>query len=168
MPIETQVQVKICPICKNRNPAQEMMCSGCFGDLSAVKPSSIVKNIPEPVVKKVLPSVADDKIVSLSLILEDEEFVINEETVIGREFFFKNSSKSIKTKVPTTVSRKHAKIVFINGEWAIEDIGSINNTWLNDIKIEVKKPCKISNGDTISLSEDIDLIVKIKKRVTSD
>lgn len=44
------------------------------------------------------------------------------------------------------ISRKHAKIIYANGEFYIEDLNSSNGTYINGVKIT--NPVKINNYDT--------------------
>ncbi|HUU39941.1 MAG TPA: FHA domain-containing protein [Desulfatiglandales bacterium] len=46
----------------------------------------------------------------------------------------------------TGVSRKHARIFFSNEEYYIEDLGSTNSTYVNDVKI---KKCVLRKDDQI-------------------
>ncbi|HDN97655.1 MAG TPA: FHA domain-containing protein [bacterium] len=54
----------------------------------------------------------------------------------------------------TKVSRRHAKITFKNGKYYIQDIGtkgvgSKYGTYVNEVKLEVKKEYPLSPGDRI-------------------
>lgn len=46
-----------------------------------------------------------------------------------------------------TVSGRHAAIVYRDGRWWIEDLGSTNGTWVNDQK--VVRPQPLSHGDLL-------------------
>ena len=65
-----------------------------------------------------------------------------EEILIGR-----SSDCKIQLLVDG-VSRKHARIFFNNEEYFIEDLGSTNNTYVNDIKI---KKCVLRKDDQINI-----------------
>lgn len=47
------------------------------------------------------------------------------------------------------ISRQHAKITFLNGEFFIEDLNSSNGTYINEVKIT--KSTKINNYDTFKI-----------------
>ncbi len=49
------------------------------------------------------------------------------------------------------VSGKHARLEKRDGAWAVTDVGSTNGTYLNDKKIEAKKPHALKSGDRMSL-----------------
>jgi type VI secretion system FHA domain protein len=49
------------------------------------------------------------------------------------------------------VSGKHAKLEKRDGLWHVTDVGSTNGTYLNDKKIDAKKPYGLKSGDRMSL-----------------
>jgi len=49
-----------------------------------------------------------------------------------------------------TVSRKHARVFFRNEEYCLEDLGSINGTYVNGIKVV---RCVLRNNDQIDIGE---------------
>jgi type VI secretion system FHA domain protein len=49
------------------------------------------------------------------------------------------------------VSGKHARLEKRDGVWHLTDVGSTNGTYLNDKKIEARKPFGLKNGDRMSL-----------------
>ena len=49
------------------------------------------------------------------------------------------------------VGRRHARITVSNGQYMIEDLSSINFTFVNKLKIPPKTPTPIKNGDEIRL-----------------
>jgi pSer/pThr/pTyr-binding forkhead associated (FHA) protein len=49
------------------------------------------------------------------------------------------------------VSRRHAKIVFRSDELTIEDIGSVNGTFLNGHRIVPYQSVPLSSGDVVQL-----------------
>jgi predicted component of type VI protein secretion system len=49
------------------------------------------------------------------------------------------------------VSGKHARLDKRDGAWQLTDVGSTNGTYLNDKKVEAKKPYGIKGGDRLSL-----------------
>ena len=65
------------------------------------------------------------------------------EITIGREI-----GNSIAPVAAEGLSRRHAKIVSMDGKWTIEDLGSTNGTFVNGKKID--SPAEIKPGDKIS------------------
>jgi pSer/pThr/pTyr-binding forkhead associated (FHA) protein len=73
---------------------------------------------------------------------EDNEVIElkEREIIIGR-------SSACRLRLPSkNVSRKHARIFFHNDEYYIEDLGSTNGTYVNDIRV-VK--CALRKNDLI-------------------
>ena len=49
------------------------------------------------------------------------------------------------------VSRKHATIEFVSGEFTVHDAGTVNGTWLNDKRLPSKaQPIPLHIGDTVA------------------
>jgi pSer/pThr/pTyr-binding forkhead associated (FHA) protein len=67
--------------------------------------------------------------------------------VLGR-----NGESSEFFKESKTVSRSHARVVYKDGTWGIEDIGSTNGTWLNGRRMENDRLYALRKGDTLMLS----------------
>ena len=53
-----------------------------------------------------------------------------------------------------SVGRKHAKILFLEGKFYIEDLDSKNHTYINGMKINSGHPVEMKNGDRICLSNE--------------
>jgi pSer/pThr/pTyr-binding forkhead associated (FHA) protein len=51
-----------------------------------------------------------------------------------------------------TVSRTHARICLADGAWRVEDLGSLNGTWVNGARIEPGQAHPLAAGDTLALS----------------
>jgi pSer/pThr/pTyr-binding forkhead associated (FHA) protein len=60
-----------------------------------------------------------------------------------------------------TVSRYHAEIVLINGEYFLRDLNSSSGTFLNDRRIA--HPVALKSGDRITMA-DIDLIFMLDEK----
>lgn len=50
-----------------------------------------------------------------------------------------------------TVSRKHAEFIGDNGEYAVRDVGSLNGTYLNRVRIDEVAPLR--NGDEVQIGK---------------
>ncbi|HQR43856.1 MAG TPA: FHA domain-containing protein, partial [Gemmatales bacterium] len=53
----------------------------------------------------------------------------------------------------SAVSREHARIVWRNGKYILEDLKSRNLTLLNDTKVEADKPMPLGPGDKIKICD---------------
>ena len=62
------------------------------------------------------------------------------ENIIGR------SSRTVELS-DGTISRSHAKLTLVRGRWQLEDLGSVNGTFLNGVR--VGKSCWLNRGDQI-------------------
>ena len=69
--------------------------------------------------------------------------VTTQRTAIGRE----RVPGGIVLHDPN-VSRRHAEIVYDNGEWVIHDLNSTNGTLVNDIDVEA---CSLRDGDIVTI-----------------
>jgi hypothetical protein len=76
-----------------------------------------------------------------------------DEILIGRE---PNSTLQIDSP---GVSRKHARLIFQNNQYLLEDLGSSNGTFVNGERIS--KSWSLKNGDIISLGRMIQLEYRI-------
>src|SRR5688572_33435038 len=76
------------------------------------------------------------------------EFVFKGEVVtLGRT----SGNDVILPDTDKRVSGKHARLERRDGVWHLTDVGSTNGTYLNDKKIEAKKPFGLKSGDRMSL-----------------
>jgi len=53
------------------------------------------------------------------------------------------------------LSRLHARVISVNGEWMLTDQGSTNGTFVNDVRIE--KHSQLSDGDRVVLGGSVSL-----------
>ncbi|MCU0519769.1 MAG: FHA domain-containing protein [Anaerolineae bacterium] len=49
------------------------------------------------------------------------------------------------------VSRKHARLAVQGGQFAIEDLGSVNGTFVNGVRLAFGEKCLLSNSDQIKI-----------------
>ncbi len=54
-----------------------------------------------------------------------------------------------------TVSRRHARLWFQNGNWFLEDVGSANGTLVNNNRIYRDQPIVLNDGDVISFGDEV-------------
>jgi len=81
-----------------------------------------------------------------------EIFKVKGKTTIGRE------RDNDIVLIDPRISRYHSQITRENGEWVIEDLGSSNQTYLNDLPIT--EPTPLQPGDRIGLGE-LELTISI-------
>jgi pSer/pThr/pTyr-binding forkhead associated (FHA) protein len=84
------------------------------------------------------------------------ELTLENGTTLGRrgdtEEFFKDAM---------TVSRAHARICLKDGVWRIEDLGSLNGTWVNGKRIEPGQTHPLAAGDVLALSLACEMRVSV-------
>jgi hypothetical protein len=51
------------------------------------------------------------------------------------------------------VSRLHAKILYVDSQFYLKDMGSINGTWLNQLRLEAYQIVPLDHGDKIRLGQ---------------
>jgi pSer/pThr/pTyr-binding forkhead associated (FHA) protein len=147
--------IKLCPACKEENPVSEVICRVCMTNLASVSPTPPPS--AQPAAEKSLdvsvPRNSDTtefsppEALTLARLSDGLTISIRSGCILGRtgetSEFFKESK---------TVSRRHARVVYKDGTWNVEDIGSTNGTWLNGRRIENDLPHALKKGDTLTLS----------------
>jgi phage tail-like protein len=76
--------------------------------------------------------------------LERDQFTVSRAAV----FLGRAASNDIPLN-QVQISRRHMRIFWQDGSFWIEDLGSANGVWLNDMRIEPHIPRKVSPGDQI-------------------
>jgi pSer/pThr/pTyr-binding forkhead associated (FHA) protein len=59
------------------------------------------------------------------------------------------------------VSRRHARLIFRDGRWHVEDLDSTNGTFINGVKVTPHQLSVLSDGDVIRCGQ-IELTLKIE------
>jgi len=130
---------KICKACGQENGLDEFACIYCDGMLfDECKEESTQTKLK---------------------LLVDEDFPISIESgdIVGRE-----ATGAKLLALMTTISRRHAKFLFVNGKWYIEDLDSSNGTYLGSVEHRVHKRTEIKDKDTIFLSRSVEIKIEIK------
>ncbi len=79
------------------------------------------------------------------------EYALSEKTVvIGREAINDIMFQELE------ISRRHASITFVNGQYTIEDLASTNGTFVNGRRIS--SPVVLGDGDVLDLGDTVSLI----------
>jgi EmrB/QacA subfamily drug resistance transporter len=76
-------------------------------------------------------------------------FVLAEDTVLGRD----EQADVVLGDASGQISRRHARITFVDGSAALEDLGSTNGTFVNGARVEGLQ--RLSTGDEIRLGASV-------------
>jgi len=60
------------------------------------------------------------------------------------------------------ISRRHARLHYLNGNYLLEDLESLNGTYLNERKLRPYLPEVLHNGDQVRLG-DVSLVVSLEE-----
>jgi serine/threonine protein kinase len=129
-----------CFRCGSSNPSSRLYCTTCGDDLSnrrATKDVYLVNGCPV--------------LASLSM---------QSGPMAGRTYRFHQDISTVGRTTGNdlvvsgrTVSRRHARLWFDNGNWYVEDVGSANGTFVNNVRIY--QPHQLRDGDLISFGEEV-------------
>ena len=142
--------MKLCPACGEQNPATEVICRVCMANLSSVAPAppfSAPAREPGAETNSDETMISRPDALTLSLPSGGGTVSVRSGQVLGRQGDAGDAFEKFRT-----VSRRHARVTFVNGAWNIEDLGSTNGTWVNGRRIEPKERCPLSAGDAVALS----------------
>jgi pSer/pThr/pTyr-binding forkhead associated (FHA) protein len=154
-----------CPNCQHWNEPGSRFCEECGFELSvtataeaaqvSVKPGNVPESsstIPDPSPQSLIPpdSPPAAPYTGARIVLDatGSIFKLGDATVIGRE----DPSLQIDFEgYPNGkyISHRHAQIVMIDGKYYIEDLGSSNHTWVNEIKLASGQSEPLKDGDKI-------------------
>ncbi len=149
-----------CPSCGAANPAGESFCSNCGANLTAAPPVMPATPGPAPAPVNSIPATAAPPVgLHARIVVESDNttFDISDKTevLIGREDAVSNIFPDIDLTPHNGeeggVGRRHARILYTNGQYMIEDLNSINFTFVNKQKIAPKTPTLLRDGDEIRL-----------------
>ncbi len=147
-----------CPNCNSPNPPGESFCSNCGAPLNAPAPAQpVVAAAPAASAAAAFAPAAPR--VRAKVVVESDNAVIDlpekDEALIGREDAVSNIFPDIDLTPHNGeeggVGRRHARIIYSGNQYMIEDLNSINFTFLNKQKLTPKTPTPLKDGDEIRL-----------------
>lgn len=151
---------KTCPVCQFENPPDAAQCQRC----SALLPASTTLPIPDlaagplAVTRPYTGQPPVSQTIGLHIVGEVLPIVIKDkvEITLGRGAF---------NEVPPTVdltrynahvlgvSRRHAVIRYVGSGFTIEDLNSVNGTWVNENKLTPNQAQPLRHGDQVRLGQ---------------
>lgn len=155
-----------CPSCQKKHPPNTLFCDECGAYLAAeadkrTDPLAVseVDWMEEQDIAAAPPSPSPDKSTALKLTIRDSgrlvEFPLTKEINIGRldaaSATFPDVDLTVDGGLEKGVSRRHARITRQGEELFIEDLGSVNGTFLNGKRLTPYLPHPLQSGDEIRL-----------------
>ena len=133
--------IKLCPNCNQRNNAELRECAKCGTSLTMTEPMDA-------------PALSPPK---LSIHHHALYVPLQIELIIGRadrETGWLPDIDLTQYGASSTngVSRRHVRLIW-NGEWQIEDLGSMNGTYLNHRRLKPGEPLPLLSGSVIQIGK---------------
>jgi len=156
--------VKKCPACHKENQLEAAFCAFCAAPLLTMLPARTTEPVPD-VPLKIQPP---EHIVQLTKLYSDIIVLVvlgQEQPILikggGKTTLGRYSPGEVIPSVDLTpynanllgISRQHATISRSESGYVLEDIGSTNGTWLNEVKLPPNKPSTLQSGDLIRLGQ---------------
>lgn len=136
---QPQTVMLTCFRCGATNPSNRLYCTTCGYDLSD-KPSDLYLGPNgRPVLARL--TIQNGQLVGRSYLFHQVM------TTVGRT----NGNDLIISG--RTVSRRHARLWFDNGQWFLQDLGSANGTMVNNMRIF--QPVALKDGDIINFGDEV-------------
>lgn len=74
--------------------------------------------------------------------------------------FGRSQGNDVLLRDDVTISRQHARLTFISGQWVIEDLNSFNGVYVN--RTRVRRPLALSPGDRVRMG-DVEMIFELSQ-----
>ena len=156
---------KFCPVCKNKNEQEAVICKHCGAPLKYHKPSTGTVKVDEsqtddsklPEELQIDEAIIPNNGIAVyfagttkpNVILTDKEFIIGRKVVATSEVLLDLSEFD---GFRLGLSRRHAMIRQANSGYEIIDLSSTNGTWLNDERLVPYTPYPLTSGSQLRLS----------------
>ena len=180
-------RVKVCRLCETHNGPDELFCTNCGTSLADVRamdtaeierlkaeaeaqasgseagvdstdaPSAPAPAPPQPAVGG--HTVREQTAPTCALLCPWGRTPVAGQLAIGREAAFSPISQHLEAY--TTVSRQHAVVGLVQGEWTVRDLGSTNGTYVNGVQLAGGETRAIGNGDHVGFSRGLQIQVEI-------
>jgi hypothetical protein len=159
------ISAKFCPVCKNKNDRDAIICVHCGASLETPFPESgptRTTNVDVTINGKPPAWLYDESTIpvgNIAIYVEGTSKPVfsgaNDELVIGRKV--DDSSEGLLDLSAfggyhLGLSRRHAKIRRAGNGYEVIDLSSSNGTWLNDERLTPNKPYLLPNGSQLRLA----------------
>ena len=137
-----------CKVCGAKNRSSDRFCSKCGSELKSKKESDTQSFAPAFEEKEPLVGIEPQK---------EAVLVVAKGPVVGQRFLLDKSEVTLGRDPASdiflddiTVSRKHAKIEINLPEVTLMDVGSLNGTYVNSVRIE---KTNLKNSDELQVGK---------------
>ncbi len=160
--------VVFCAVCHHKNNADSKVCSFCGSPLIQVQPAksstgrlvlpaNFAAGLESPI-KHYLTKLPENSFALFIMDDFDHPLIIeNRNTIYLGRFIQAPSASFINLSdhgaAKLGVSRSHARIIWLDGMYMIEDLASTNGTWLNYQRLSFGKSYEMHNGDILLLGQ---------------
>jgi hypothetical protein len=158
------ISVKFCPVCKNKNDHDAIICVHCGTSLEpfySESPTTRTTDVPVTITGEPSAWLYDESTIpagSIAIYVEgaskpifsasDDEFVIGRRVDASSEGLLDLSGLG---GYHLGLSRRHARIRRAGSGYEVTDLSSSNGTWLNDERLTPKQPYSLPNGSQLRL-----------------
>lgn len=154
-----------CPFCNSTYPENTLFCEECGSYLSPGNGQATDPLSGQGKQETESGKPGSGPFKTLKLTIEDGgtiELPLSKEVILGRldpsRAIFPDVDLSSDEGIDKGVSRRHARITKREGQVFIEDLNSLNGTFLNATRLVPELPYPLKNGDQVQLGK---LIVTI-------
>ena len=157
-----------CPFCNSTYPENTLFCDECGSYLApdSVQATDPLSSLTDAEAEGTRVGSHTSKTLVLSI--EDGERIelpLSKEVVLGRldpgRAIFPDVDLTTKEGMDKGVSRRHARITRREDQVFIEDMNSLNGTFLNAVRLVPELPYPLKDGDQIQLGKLI-VIINLK------
>ncbi len=140
-----------CPQCQTQLPTGSAFCDNCGAKLDELAAPQPAYQPPPAVHSAPARLVVQNSNVTLSFPQGQTEILVGREDPVSNHF--PEIDMTEHGGEQGGVSRKHARFLFQNGQWHLEDLNSVNGTWVNPLatrqKLQHGQPWPLNSGDEV-------------------
>lgn len=155
-------RVRVCKFCGHPNPADELFCQECGRPVHNL-PMIHRSKIEEKHVEDLSPETPFNGTTRDRQDAKEQSFATLEcpwgplkvmgTASIGRDASF--CAEAERFSGYTTVSRVHATVFYSQDNWYVRDLGSMNGTFLNGVRLGADEDHLLADGDQLYFSKSL-------------